>query len=264
MFKDTCLESLASKYTAKGESDFLKSGVGYFRHEAINVLESHYAETIKRRTSAIQWQQPSGIDWSREPLIGKVTEIRAPVIHTMTEQLTVASQILSYVGQLHRAIQKLHDEYCERDTLSSELATYGVYSNPFPQYRDSQTLEELRKMLEDAKRSDSEIVVVRNNEWAMDRLADGEHAWRRDHNYVTNDGTVYLRRVQDGTVVETVKVSPILMRRLALDIQERKMKKKIDLEARKRIAQEKAQAKKREEEIQFEEAVRRRMMELRQ
>jgi hypothetical protein len=182
----------------------------------------------------------------------------------MTEQLTVASQILSYVGQLHRAIQKLHDEYCERDTLSSELATYGVYSNPFPQYRDSQTLEELRKMLEDAKRSDSEIVVVRNNEWAMDRLADGEHAWRRDHNYVTNDGTVYLRRVQDGTVVETVKVSPILMRRLALDIQERKMKKKIDLEARKRIAQEKAQAKKREEEIQFEEAVRRRMMELRQ
>jgi hypothetical protein len=254
MFKDTCLGAIATKYTrSEDEYVFMNTGVYLFRDEALKFMESHFASTIEPR--AKRWKQPWGIDWGNEPMIGRLTGARHPMMDNMVSAESKASQILNYIAGLQRALQSMRSEDDERMALSLELSKYGVHIHDSP-HIPIPTIESLKKTLEDSKKADEEIEAYRTDEWLMNELARQNSPFVRQ----TRDGSCRVDKLSTptGTVEKQYTISATAMRRLQPDIEEKRWNNRVDAEAKARIEQEI----RRKEAERFEAAVQLRLREL--
>jgi len=244
-FKDTCLNAVATKYTQSGDQHvFVNTGVYLFRDEAIKFLESHFASTIEPR--AKQWQQPWGIDWGREPMIGKLTGLRHPTMDNMVSAESKASQILNYVCGLYRALQSL------RADDDARLASSITLEYKCPEGGDTNCDCDSC----DIRREDHRIERYRRNEWLMNELATNRHLENVLSGAIRS--STPIRKVENGVVVKTYEISAAAMRCLQPDIEEKRWNMRVDEAALRRLQKEKEDL----ERQRFEDAVQKRMQEL--
>jgi len=233
-FIGTCLEDIALKY----QHTINRNNAVNFNTECVNKLKELYGDSYVKEIQ-------KGLNF---------------VFNTIWSEETFVWKLIYNVTDILRPIQqqeKLKQEYLE---LITQLQRYGLYQH-FKIHSDQQihpnSTEQLKKLLIECKQK-SDPQQILNNETLMNELVSSRALCYLSKDK-RNDKVTYIKYEHSyRTKLNSLSPIPSVISVIEKEVESRAMNRTIEVEANRRITEQKAQ----EEKQAFEDAVQKRMAEL--
>jgi hypothetical protein len=230
MFLGTCLEEIKREFNPiLNDENYIK-----FYVKCLETLKNTYKPEFSNYNKFIDY-------------VTKTYGIQPPVNNYAVEQYSRWYTQFLYLISIVKKFDQLEKEQNNRIDLIKQLQEFGLYNHYRVELINQLDIEKLKKELQEYKNSEKDAEKILNDEFHLNYLVSTHLG-----GYSNEDYKKYSK----------IAISESTKKLIQPEIDRRVMERKIDMEAKRRIARQQQLQKELEEKQKFEEAVERRMMEI--